>query len=96
VPTYPTPNWLTQPKLGWLPCTFKGEYDPEGYAVQIHINGETVSAIVPYDALDQKKEKVKIAIVAELEEPGTFLAELPAAPFVGTQRVVVKKDWLRD
>lgn len=92
----PAPRWLTQPKLGWLPCKVQGNFAPEGYAVSIQLNGSSVSAIVPYDSLDADQGKVKVAIVAEMEEPDTFLAELPGAPFGGTQRVVVKRNWLKE
>lgn len=96
----PELNWLTTPEQKWLPCRVAGSYDPEGYAVQIQINGHSFAAVVPYESVRLDRQpptdgKVRIVVLAEIGGGG-LLAELPAAPVNGTQRVTVQREWLKD
>ena len=101
MPQIPTLNWLSPPEWHWLPCEIAGDFGPEGYAVQIQVNGSSFAAVVPHDSVRLEKSPppssgtVQVVLVADLAN-GNFLAELPAAPVNGTQRVTVKREWLKD
>jgi hypothetical protein len=101
MPQVPTLNWLSNPELHWLPCDVASDFEPEGYAVQIQVNGSSLAAIVPYRSVRLNEQtlptkgSVQIVLLADLSD-GRYLAELPAAPINGTQRVTVKKEWLKD
>ena len=101
MPQIPTLNWLFPPEVHWLPCQVAGDFGPEGYAVQIQVNGSSLAAVVPHGSVRIEKPalpssgSVQVVLVADLTN-GNYLAELPAAPVNGTQRVTVKREWLKD
>jgi len=94
------PDWITPPEPRWMTCTVEGVAEPQAYAVQIPVNGHAVAAVVPRDtvqapALLPAEGWIQVLMLARLRE-GNVLAQLPAAPVNGTQRISVPEQRLSD
>ncbi|HXF52393.1 MAG TPA: hypothetical protein VNM43_12010 [Dehalococcoidia bacterium] len=98
------PRWLQPPKVAWLRCQVEADVPPNDAAVEIAVNGDTLTALVPRDAVVTERPtlpspgRVRVRLVAELSADDPFgeglLADLPAAPVNGGQRIKVRPDWL--
>lgn len=101
----PALKWLNQRELGHLDCRVERSFEPGEYAVQLSLNGDSVTVIVPTSSVNVSGSlpadgTLGVWLIAELPESDPFypglLAELPAAPLNGTQRVKIKRAWLKD
>lgn len=94
------PHWLQERQTGWVYCHVSDEVPPVGYAVAVNLSGQERTMIAPENTVRVKAVPgdgtVRITIVAELSEHDPFgdglLAELPAVPQEGSQRVKVRKN----
>jgi hypothetical protein len=93
------PRWVT-PETKWIDCMVEGLLEPEGYAVQIRVNGHDVTAVVPEGTVSAPRDLpaegwVRVSVVAVLGDDNV-LADLPTAPLNGTQRITVQGRRLTD
>jgi hypothetical protein len=94
------PQWLDSPLVKWLDCSVEGYVEPNQLAVQIQVNGHGVAAVVQKDSVVSQANppaagRVRVVVVARLERD-QVLADLPASPLNGTQRIAVLSSRLAD
>ena len=94
------PVWLSTPIVRWLPCSVLSELPPQGYVVELKVDGQERSIVVPRDAVKRSgvpptTGELAVLLIAELPDDDAFgpglLAELPSTPMTGSQRVKVKR-----
>lgn len=104
MPRISPPAWLPSPEVRWLPCRVLSELAPQGFLVELNVNGQERSIVVPpgslkFDGAIPTDGKLLVSIVAELADDDSFgsgfLAELPATPLSGTQRLKLKPESAR-
>ena len=89
------PLWLNPPLAKWIPCRVEGKVEPNGYVVQLNVDGEQRSIVVPESAVQVKSDSfpadgnLLVVVVAELPDDERLLTELPATPLSGSQRIKV-------
>lgn len=89
------PLWLNPPVVKWIPCRVKGKVEPRGYVVQLSLDGEERSVVVPEDAVRVQgggfptDGTLLVVVVAELPNDERLLTELPATPLSGSQRMKI-------
>lgn len=97
------PRWLDERVTSWMTCNVLDQVAPIGFAVAVHVEGGERTLIAPNHAVRVHDVpgtgEVRVVIVAYLPENDPFgsglLAELPAVPQEGSQRVKVKEDEVR-
>ena len=95
------PLWLNPPEVKWIPCTVQGLIDPQGYMVDLSVDGEERSIVVPTDSVKFDGDKfpakgsLLVVVVAELPDDPRMLTELPATPISGSQRIKVNPQSLQ-
>lgn len=89
------PLWLNPPEVKWITCTVQSQIDPEGYMVELNVDGEERSIVVSADSVKINGDKLPaegnllVVVVAELPDDTRLLTELPATPISGSQRIKV-------
>lgn len=89
------PLWLNPPEAKWVPCDVVSKIDPMGYMVEVRLDGEERSIVVPerWVRLSEEtlptKGNLLVTVVAELPDDTRMLTELPATPVAGSQRIKV-------
>ena len=89
------PQWYNPPIAKWLPCRVTSDLPPQGFLVELTIDGQQRSIVAPYTSVQipdganlPTDGKLFVVLIAELpEENGQVLTELPAAPVNGSQRL---------
>lgn len=95
------PLWLNPPQVKWIPCTVQSLIDPLGYMVELNVDGEERSIVVPKDSVKFDGDKLPaegnllVVVVAELPDDTRLLTELPATPIAGSQRIKVNRQNLQ-
>lgn len=95
------PIWLNPPEAKWIPCTIQRRVEPKGYLVQLDLDGEQRSLVVPEDAVQvgsdsfPAEDNLLVVVVAELPDDERLLTELPATPLSGSQRIKVNRQRLQ-
>ena len=92
------PIWYNPPIARWLKCRVQNDLPPQGYLVEVNIDGEERSIVAPYQAVRVDAGSLPadgelfVVVVAELpDNENLVLTELPAAPFNGSQRLAVDR-----
>lgn len=95
------PQWLNAPVERWLPCKVLSELSPQGYVVELSIEGQDRSIVVPYGAVKITENaklptdgELRVFVIADLPEDKR-LAELPSTPMNGSQRMKLSAGALR-
>lgn len=89
------PLWLESPEIKLLSCRVVGRVEPHGYVVEVSIDGEERSIVVPEQAVEVKGDnfptdgRLRVVVVAKLPGDKRLLTELPATPFTGSQRIKI-------
>ena len=89
------PLWLNPPLVRWIPCRIERRIEPNGYVVQLNVDGEQRSIVVPEQAVQVEGASfpsdgnLSVVVVAELPDDKRLLTELPATPLSGSQRIKV-------
>ena len=89
------PLWLNPPEVKWIPCRVESKIEPNGYMVQINLDGEQRSIGVPEKAVRVVGDTLPVdgnllvVVVAELPDDNRLLTELPATPLSGSRRIKV-------
>lgn len=88
------PLWLNPPEVKRIPCRVEGKIEPNGYMVQINLDGEQRSIGVPEKAVRVNGTlpadgNLLVVVVAELPDDNRLLTELPATPLSGSRRIKV-------
>ena len=96
------PLWLNPPQANWIQCIVKNKIDPRGYLVELSLDGEERSIVVPEDSVRMDgdtfpaKGDLLVIVVAELpNDDPRMLTELPATPIAGSQRIKVSPSSLQ-
>ena len=95
------PLWLNPPLVKWIPCRVESKSELNGYVVQINLDGEQRSIVVPEIAVRVKGGEfpadgdLSVVVVAELPDDDRLLTELPATPLSGSQRIKVNRQRLQ-
>ena len=95
------PLWLNPPEIKRIPCTIQKRIEPKGYLVQLDVDGEQRSIVVPEDTVRvgsgsfPAKGNLLVVVVAELPDDDRLLTELPATPLSGSQRIKVNPQRLQ-
>lgn len=90
------PLWLNAPIVTWIPCQVVGELQPQGYIVEVSIEGAERSIVVPKDYIQNLSSsttfpstaELRVLVIAEIPDDDRMLAELPSTPLNGSQRVL--------
>jgi hypothetical protein len=94
-----SPIWLNPPLLHSLPCKVLVGVHPSERTVEVTLD-RVYTMIVSADSVTVTEEptaakavdgQIAVTLVAEIPETDAYLAELPAPPVNGSQRVPVEK-----
>ena len=89
---FETPEWISPPRSGELECVYVGRGDVDWqFAVQFDVDGYLYTSLVPAEAVDPVRKRLRIKIIGSLKD-GSYLVDLPAETFTSGPRLQIRKD----
>ncbi len=89
---FETPEWISPPRTGELECVYVGRGDVDWQrAVQFVVNGHRYTSLVPVEAVDSERKRLRIKIIGSLKD-GSYLVDLPAETFTSGPRLQIRRD----